>query len=93
MEIEKSKVLIKFLLNFRQSGNVLFFLNVRRLRGYTATTSNFGRRFAKLFLELTDIVRLKLQNHSMNIPRRSDVFIAFRNVFRVNFTNILVFDL
>ena len=33
----KSKVLIKFLLNFRQSGDVLFFLNVRRLRGYTAT--------------------------------------------------------
>ena len=37
MEMEKSKVLIKFLLNFRQSGDVLFFLNVRRLRGYTAT--------------------------------------------------------
>ena len=33
----KSKVLIKFLLNFRQSGDVLFFLNARRLRGYTAT--------------------------------------------------------
>ena len=33
----ESKVLIKFLLNFRQSGDVLFFLNVRRLRGYTAT--------------------------------------------------------
>ena len=40
MEIEKSKVLIKFLLNFRQSGDVLFFLNVRRLRGYTATASH-----------------------------------------------------
>ena len=37
MEIEKSKVLIQFLLYFRQSGDVLFFLNVRRLRGYTAT--------------------------------------------------------
>ena len=37
MEIEKSKVLIKFLLNFRQSGDVLFFLYARRLRGYTAT--------------------------------------------------------
>ena len=37
MEMEKSKVLIMFLLNFRQSGDVLFFLNVRRLRGYTAT--------------------------------------------------------
>ena len=33
----KSKVLIKFLLNFRQSGDVLFFLYARRLRGYTAT--------------------------------------------------------
>ena len=40
MEIEKSKVLIKFLLNFRHSGDVLFSLNVRRLRGYTATTTN-----------------------------------------------------
>ena len=37
MEIEKSKVLIQFLLNFRQSGDVLFFLYVPRLRGYTAT--------------------------------------------------------
>ena len=35
--MEMSKVLVKFLLNFRQSGDVLFFLNVRRLRGYTAT--------------------------------------------------------
>ena len=34
-----SKVLIQFLLNFRQSGDVLFFLYVRRLRGYTATIS------------------------------------------------------
>ena len=41
MEIEKSKVLIKFLLNFMQSGDVLFFLNVRRLRGYTATLALF----------------------------------------------------
>ena len=41
MEIEKSKVLIKFLLNFGQSGDVLFFLNVRRLRGYTATEAWF----------------------------------------------------
>ena len=41
MEIEKSKVLIKFLLNFRQSGDVLFFLNIRRLRGYTATRPFF----------------------------------------------------
>ena len=37
MEIEKSKVLIQFLLIFRQSGDVLFFLHARRRRGYTAT--------------------------------------------------------
>ena len=37
MEIEKSKVLIQFLVIFRQSGDVLFFLYARRLRGYTAT--------------------------------------------------------
>ena len=42
MEIEKSEVLIKFLLNFRQSGDVLFFLNARRLRGYTATLALGG---------------------------------------------------
>ena len=40
MEKEKSKVLIKFLLIFRQSGDVLFFLYARRLRGYTATVLN-----------------------------------------------------
>ena len=37
MEMEKSKVLIQFLLIFRQSGDVLFFFYARRLRGYTAT--------------------------------------------------------
>ena len=41
MEMEKSKVLIKFLLIFRQSGDVLFFLYARRLRGYTATLPLF----------------------------------------------------
>ena len=40
MEIEKSKVLTQFLLIFRQSGDVLFFLYARRLRGYTATDCN-----------------------------------------------------
>ena len=40
MEIEKSKVLIQFLLIFRQSGDVLFLLYARRLRGYTATGSD-----------------------------------------------------
>ena len=39
MEMEKSKVSIQFLLTFRQSGDVLFFLYARRLRGYTATSS------------------------------------------------------
>ena len=36
--MEKCKVLIQFLLLFRQSVDVLFFLYARRLRGYTATT-------------------------------------------------------
>ena len=35
--MEKSKVSIQFLLTFRQSGDVLFFLYARRFRGYTAT--------------------------------------------------------
>ena len=41
MEIEKFKVLIQFLSVFRQSGDVLFFLYGRRLRGYTATLPLF----------------------------------------------------
>ena len=38
MAVEKSKVLIQFLVIFRQFGDVLSFLYARRLRGYTATT-------------------------------------------------------
>ena len=41
MEMEKLKVLIQFLLSFRQSGDVLFFLCARRLRGYTTTLPLF----------------------------------------------------
>ena len=41
MEMGKSKVLIEFLLIFRQFGDVLFFINARRLRGYTATLPLF----------------------------------------------------
>ena len=37
MEMEKSKVLIQFLVIFRKFGDVLSFLYARRLRGYTAT--------------------------------------------------------
>ena len=37
--MEKSKVLIQFLVIFRQFGDVLSFLYGRRLRGYTATLS------------------------------------------------------
>ena len=39
--MEKSKVSIQFLLVFMQSGDVLFFLYARRLRGYTATLPLF----------------------------------------------------
>ena len=35
--MEKSKVLILFLVIFRQFGDVLSFLYARRVRGYTAT--------------------------------------------------------
>ena len=47
MEIEESKVLIQFLLIFRQSGDVLFFLYARRLRGYTATVVLLSLEFFK----------------------------------------------
>ena len=39
--MEKSKVLIQFLVIFSQFGDVLFFLYARRLRGYTATLPLF----------------------------------------------------
>ena len=44
MEMEKSEVLIQFLLIFRQSGDVFFFLYARRLRGYTATATSDERQ-------------------------------------------------
>ena len=40
--MEKSKVLIQFLVIFRQFGDVFFFLYARRLRGYTAAASKFA---------------------------------------------------
>ena len=39
--MEKSKVLIQFLVIFMQFGGVLSFLFARRLRGYTATLPVF----------------------------------------------------
>ena len=48
--MEKSKVLIQFLLIFRQSGDVLFFLYARRLRGYTATIFLSNGPFPTFFL-------------------------------------------
>ena len=39
--MEKSKLLIQFLVIFRQFGDVLSFLYARRLRGYTATLPLF----------------------------------------------------
>ena len=47
MEMEKSKVLIEFLLIFRQFGDVLFFLYARRLPGYTATLPLFVKEHSR----------------------------------------------
>ena len=47
MEIEKSRVLIQFLLVFRQSGDVLFSLYACSLRGYTATATKDSQKKAK----------------------------------------------
>ena len=60
MEMEKSKVLIQFLLIFKQSGDVLSFLYARRLRGYTATVITFCLH---PFLHLEHI--LSRHNHTM----------------------------
>ena len=56
--MEKSKVLIKVLLIFRQSGDVLFFLYARRLRGYTAT-------IASLFVNKDKIKLVPLCAHAL----------------------------
>ena len=63
--MEKSKVLIKFLLNFRQSGDVLFFLNVRRLRGYTATILIINCQSRKIEIKLSEF----LSNNSPSIGK------------------------
>ena len=66
MEMEKSKVFIKFLVNFRQSGDVLF-LYARRLRGYTATIPFFERTFPwSIFFPLFDALC-----SSMIVPDRN----------------------
>ena len=59
--MEKSKVLIQLLPIFRQSGDVLFSLCARRLRGYTATTTE---GFPTFF----GTVRASLSTKIQNIP-------------------------
>ena len=66
MELEKSKVLIKFLLNFTQSGDVLFFLNVRRLRGYTATAWNLNACPQSLCCNTSTVVFLNARKKISN---------------------------
>ena len=71
MEIEKSKVSIQFVLIFRQSGDVLFFLYARRFRGYTATgTLCMPSQFILLWL----INRCYLINNATEV--RSNEFLA-----------------
>ena len=68
MEIEKSKVLIQFLVIFRQSGDVLFFFYARRLRGYTATLS---------FNETSIRVAKKGKIFYPDVPKVGMVFLFF----------------
>ena len=55
MEMEKSKVLIQFLVFFRQFGDVLSFLYARRLRGYTATGDYRDLVFDLVYLSVAKI--------------------------------------
>ena len=58
--MEKSKVLIQFLVIFRQFVDVLSFFYACRLRGYTATlTGNENSRFRKVFDSLSGILYRK----------------------------------
>ena len=68
MEMEKSKVLIQFLVIFRQFGDVLSFLYARRLRGYTATPVNFSRHF--WYLETLNLkVSTSCKNRTRSLAR------------------------
>ena len=73
MEMEKSKVLIQFLLIFRQSGDVLFFLYARRLRGYTATQEQ--KKLIMTNLNQQDMA-LKHPNKELNIS-----YVKCQNMF------------
>ena len=61
MEMEKFKVLIQFLLIFRQSGDVLFFLYARRLRGYTATRVKWFFSSEKSFHVICEVFLIENQ--------------------------------
>ena len=58
--MEKSKVSIEFLLTFRQSGDVLFFLYARWLLGYTATV------IVLAYHEKRNIILSRLFKHRLN---------------------------
>ena len=70
MEMEKSQVLIQFLVIFRKSGDVLSLLYARRLRGYTATLLLFvkGHSLGQSFFSVFDALCLSLivpdRNHN-----------------------------
>ena len=77
MEMEKSKVLIQFPLIFRRSGDVLFFLYARRLRGYTATlliliAENSNQNNEKFSWKLSH------PNH-VSIAWKHEIFLFFAN--------------
>ena len=62
MEMENCKVLIQFLLIFRQSGDVLFFLYARRLSGCTATETKLSS------FEIIRQFLLQLDGDCLNAP-------------------------
>ena len=68
----KSKVLIKFLLNFRQSGDVLFFLNARRLRGYTATGGFFSLIWVIVFSDCSSPIFTERRRFVIQVPKSTN---------------------
>ena len=75
MEMEKCKVSIQFLLTFRQSGDVLFFLYARRLRGCTATDGIF-----------VTVVNRKQQNKKIKELKKTMTFLAVvLNFYKQNY--------
>ena len=84
MAMEKSKVLIQFLVIFRQFGDVLSFLYARRLRGYTATAglSNYVIKYRRFRIFSINPPLSRKNSAKISTSEQISIFIYFtHNIF------------